>query len=65
MPQSKTVNRQIVLNSRPVGAPTPDNFRAETADVPVPGAGQVLLRTVVRYCCAPSGCRSTRTCAAG
>ncbi|MGU4703889.1 NADP-dependent oxidoreductase, partial [Burkholderia cepacia] len=46
MPQSKTANRQIILNSRPVGAPTPDNFRAETSDVPVPGPGQVLLRTV-------------------
>ncbi|CAB3749224.1 hypothetical protein GQ57_26745 [Burkholderia sp. MSh2] len=46
MPQSKTANRQIVLNSRPVGAPTPGNFRAESADVPTPGAGQVLLRTV-------------------
>ena len=44
MPQSKTANRQIVLNSRPVGAPTPDNFRTESADVPTPGA--VLLRTV-------------------
>ena len=39
MPQSKTANRQIVLNSRPVGAPTPDNFRTESADVPTPGAG--------------------------
>ncbi|KFG98283.1 hypothetical protein GQ56_0104280 [Burkholderia paludis] len=46
MPQSKTANRQIVLNSRPVGAPTPGNFRAQSADVPTPGAGQVLLRTV-------------------
>ncbi|MCA8101994.1 NADP-dependent oxidoreductase [Burkholderia contaminans] len=46
MPQSKTANRQIVLNSRPVGAPTPDNFRTESTDVPTPGAGQVLLRTV-------------------
>ncbi|MFP3559970.1 NADP-dependent oxidoreductase, partial [Paraburkholderia sp. SIMBA_049] len=35
-----------VLNARPVGAPTPNDFRTETADVPVPGAGQVLLRTV-------------------
>ena len=56
MPQSKTANRQIVLNSRPVGAPTPDNFRTESADVPTPGA---------QCCCARSGCRSTRTCAAG
>lgn len=46
MPQSKSVNRRIVLNSRPVGAPTANDFRIETGDVPTPGAGQVLLRTV-------------------
>ncbi|HHY6926966.1 TPA: NADP-dependent oxidoreductase [Burkholderia ambifaria] len=46
MPQTKTANRRIVLNARPVGAPTANDFRTETADVPVPGAGQVLLRTV-------------------
>ncbi len=46
MPQSKTVNRRIVLNSRPAGAPTPENFRVETGEVPVPAQGQVLLRTV-------------------
>ena len=46
MPQSKTANRQIILNSRPVGAPTPNDFRTESGDVPTPGAGQVLLRTV-------------------
>ncbi|EKS9911375.1 NADP-dependent oxidoreductase [Burkholderia multivorans] len=46
MSQSKTANRRIVLNSRPVGAPTPNDFRVETGDVPTPGAGQVLLRTV-------------------
>ena len=46
MPQSKAANRRIILNARPVGAPTPNDFRTETGDVPVPGAGQVLLRTV-------------------
>ena len=46
MSQSKTANRRIVLNSRPVGAPTANDFRLETGDVPTPGAGQVLLRTV-------------------
>ncbi|MCL4649043.1 NADP-dependent oxidoreductase [Burkholderia multivorans] len=46
MSQSKTANRRIVLNSRPVGAPTPNDFRLESGDVPTPGAGQVLLRTV-------------------
>ncbi|MGS0891236.1 NADP-dependent oxidoreductase [Burkholderia stagnalis] len=46
MPQSKTANRRIVLNTRPVGAPTANDFRSETGDVPTPGAGQVLLRTI-------------------
>ncbi|MBN3819140.1 NADP-dependent oxidoreductase [Paraburkholderia sp. Se-20369] len=46
MSQSKTENRRIVLKSRPAGAPTPDNFGAETTPVPAPAPGQVLLRTV-------------------
>jgi len=46
MPQSKENNRQIVLNSRPVGAPTSANFRLEETPVPVAAAGQLLLRTV-------------------
>ena len=43
---SKLKNRQILLNARPVGAPTPNDFRLETNDVPQPTAGQVLLRTM-------------------
>jgi hypothetical protein len=39
-------NRRIVLASRPQGAPTEADFRLETAPVPEPGEGQVLLRTV-------------------
>lgn len=46
MPQNNSVNRRIILNSRPVGAPTAENFRLEEAAVPVPAAGQVLLRTL-------------------
>lgn len=46
MGQSKTVNRRIVLNSRPSGAPTADNFRLEERAVPVPSNGQMLLRTM-------------------
>ena len=45
MPQSKQVNRQILLNSRPVGAPTAANFRLAQSPVPVPAQGQVLLRS--------------------
>lgn len=46
MPQSRDINRRIVLASRPEGAPGPDNFRLEEAPVPEPGEGQVLLRTL-------------------
>jgi NADPH-dependent curcumin reductase len=38
--------QRIVLASRPVGEPKPDNFRLETVPVPTPGEGQVLLRTI-------------------
>ncbi|MGK2286556.1 NADP-dependent oxidoreductase [Pedomonas sp. V897] len=46
MPQSRDVNRRIVLAARPKGAPTPENFRLEEAPVPEPREGQVLLRTL-------------------
>lgn len=45
MPQRPDVNRRIVLASRPSGAVEPANFRLEEVEVPVPLAGQVLLRT--------------------
>lgn len=46
MNQSQDVNRRIVLASRPVGSPTPSNFRLETTPLPEPKEGEVLLRTV-------------------
>lgn len=46
MTQNNAFNRRIVLNSRPVGAPTAENFRLEELDVPVPSAGQVLMHTL-------------------
>ncbi len=46
MTQTATTNRQILLASRPVGAPTPSNFTLASTAVPVAGPGQVLLRTV-------------------
>jgi hypothetical protein len=36
-----TVNRRIVLASRPVGTPTVDNFRLESVPIPDVGQGQV------------------------
>jgi len=38
---------RILLASRPEGSPTPDNFRTETASLPEPGEGELLLK--VRY----------------
>lgn len=46
MTQTNTINRQIQLASRPVGAPTATNFQLVTSSVPSAGPGQVLLRTV-------------------
>lgn len=46
MAQSQKINRRIVLASRPVGAPSADNFRLEHTTVPEPKNGEVLLRSV-------------------
>ena len=43
MSGKKTMNRMVILNSRPIGAPTPDDFRLEEMQRPIPGDGQVLL----------------------
>lgn len=40
-----TLNRRIVLASRPVGAPIAENFRLESVPVATPAAGEVLVRT--------------------
>lgn len=40
------VNRKIVLASRPVGAPTADNFRLEQTAIPAIAEGEILLRSV-------------------
>jgi len=39
-------NRRIVLAARPVGEPVDENFRLEESDIPAPGEGETLLRTV-------------------
>ena len=39
------VNRQILLKSRPEGAPSLDNFALKQGSVPEPGDGEVLMRT--------------------
>ncbi|WP_144125208.1 NADP-dependent oxidoreductase [Catellatospora sichuanensis] len=42
-----TVGREIQLASRPVGVPTPDNFRLVEVAVPEPAEGQVKVRNLV------------------
>ena len=44
MAQSDTENRMFVLAERPKGAPDGNTLRLETADVPSPSPGQMLLR---------------------
>jgi NADPH-dependent curcumin reductase CurA len=46
MQQSNTLNRRIVLATRPRGLPTPQDFRLEEIPIPKPGEAQVLLRTL-------------------
>lgn len=46
MNQNKQVNRQILLASRPFGAPSHDNFTLAQTAKPSPKQGEVLLRTV-------------------
>ena len=40
------MNRQIVLQSRPAGAPTPANFALVERPIPEPSDGEVLTRTL-------------------
>ncbi|QKN81959.1 NADP-dependent oxidoreductase [Scandinavium goeteborgense] len=46
MSQQTLRHRRWVLASRPHGEPVQDNFRLEEGDIPTPGNGQLLLRTV-------------------
>ncbi|GAB4574567.1 MAG: NADP-dependent oxidoreductase [Rhodothalassiaceae bacterium] len=46
MSQSSDRNRRIVLAERPKGEPDVKTLRLETGDIPEPGTGEMLLRTV-------------------
>lgn len=46
MKQTKETNRQVVLAERPRGIPDSNTLRLESTPVPVPGASEMLLRTV-------------------
>jgi len=41
-----TMNRHVILASRPTGMPTRSDFKVETVPVPEPAAGQVLVRNL-------------------
>src|SRR6266478_1963925 len=41
-----TVNRQILLKSRPSGAPSAENFELVERPIPQPGEGEVLMRSL-------------------
>ena len=40
------INRQVVLNAHPSGAPVPSDFGLTESDVPTPGDGQMLVRNL-------------------
>jgi NADPH-dependent curcumin reductase CurA len=46
MSQIRATNRQVLLASRPVGAPKPDNFSIVETPIPELVEGQVLLKTL-------------------
>ena len=46
MTTAETTNRRILLKSRPTGAPVAGNFQLDEAPIPVPGDGEILLRTI-------------------
>lgn len=46
MTQLSGINRRIVLAQRPQGLPDENTLRLEEVDIPPPGEGQMLLRTV-------------------
>src|SRR5579859_4754960 len=43
---TQSTYRRIVLASRPKGEPVAENFRLEEVPIPVPGEGEVLLKTI-------------------
>src|SRR5260221_11029833 len=45
-PREPTKNHQILLSSRPSGEPSLDNFQLAETEIPKPGPGQILLRTI-------------------
>jgi NADPH-dependent curcumin reductase CurA len=45
--EAESINRRILLIRRPDGAPSASDFEMESAPIPEPSAGQLLLRTLM------------------
>ena len=43
---NEEINRRVILQSRPQGYPTSENFKIIESDIPVPSEGEVLVRTL-------------------
>lgn len=43
---SNSINRQILLKSRPVGEPKETDFELVETPIPEPGEGEILTRTI-------------------
>src|SRR5215510_8365139 len=43
---AETVSREIRLKNRPVGLPRASDFELATVPIPLPGAGEVLVRNL-------------------
>jgi NADPH-dependent curcumin reductase len=43
---ARSINRRILLKSRPEGAPSLDSFEFTEGPTPEPGEGEVLMRIV-------------------
>jgi len=59
-----TKNRQILLASRPDGEPSDENFKLVEVEIPRPGPGQMLVRTIY-LSLDPSATLLVATCADG
>src|SRR4030095_14758012 len=43
---AETISREIRLKDRPVGLPRASDFELATVPIPIPGAGEVLVRNL-------------------
>jgi NADPH-dependent curcumin reductase CurA len=46
MTESTTINTRVLLAARPNGYPAISDFEIDTAPIPTPGLGDILVRTL-------------------